>query len=61
MFWEQIVSICIHEFLDTIKNLPVLLRCESVEAFIVLLGVPEDPLFVGNIQEMDDELYSSST
>ncbi len=60
MFLEEVVGVGIHECLDSLKDFLVLLCCESIEARVVLLGVPEYSLFVSDIKEMDNELHPPS-
>ena len=56
MLWEEVVWIREHQLLYSIEDLVVFGLCQSIEPSVVNAVVSKDPLLVGDLEEVLDEL-----
>ena len=56
MLWEEVVWIREHRLLHSIKDLVVIGLCQSIEPSVVNAVVSEDPLLVGDLKKVLNEL-----
>ena len=58
MLWEEVVWIREHQLLHSIEDLVVFGLCQSIEPSVVNAVVLKDPLLMGDLEEVLDELVT---